>query len=207
MFKHINHQILTNMKKITLSFIAIAISGVLFASAPKTESFKVDASKSSVTWLAKKVTGQHNGKVALNNGTLALSNGKISGGKFEIDMTSIECLDLQGEWKDKLIGHLKSDDFFSVEKNPKTKFEITSVNTKDNNTVIKGNLTIKGITKEISFPASVSKKGDVLVAIATIRVDRTKFDIKYGSKSFIEGIGDKAIDDEFEMQVNLVAMK
>lgn len=195
------------MKKITLSFIAIAISGVLFASAPKTESFKVDASKSSVTWLAKKVTGQHNGKVALNNGTLALSNGKISGGKFEIDMTSIECLDLQGEWKDKLIGHLKSDDFFSVEKNPKTKFEITSVNTKDNNTVIKGNLTIKGITKEISFPASVSKKGDVLVAIATIRVDRTKFDIKYGSKSFIEGIGDKAIDDEFEMQVNLVAMK
>ena len=195
------------MKKITLSFIAIAISGVLFASAPKTESFKVDASKSSVTWLAKKVTGQHNGKVALNNGTLALSNGKISGGKFEIDMTSIECLDLQGEWKDKLIGHLKSDDFFSVEKNPKTKFEITSVNTKDNNTVIKVNLTIKGITKAISFPASVSKKGDVLVAIATIRVDRTKFDIKYGSKSFIEGIGDKAIDDEFEMQVNLVAMK
>lgn len=195
------------MKKITLSILAVAISGLLFAGAPKSETFKVDASKSSVTWLAKKVTGQHNGKVVLNNGTLALSNGKISGGKFEIDMTTIECLDLQGEWKDKLIGHLKSDDFFSVEKNPKTKFEITGVDTKANNTVIKGNLTIKGITKEISFPASVSKKGDVLVAIATIRIDRTKFDIKYGSKSFIEGIGDKAIDDEFEMQVNLVAMK
>jgi polyisoprenoid-binding protein YceI len=207
MFKHITikYQI---MKRITLSIMALAIAGTLFANAPKkSEAFKVDASKSSVTWLAKKVTGQHNGKVVLENGTLTVSNDKIIGGKFEIDMTSIEVLDLQGEWKDKLVGHLKSDDFFSVAKNPKSNFEITSVETKADGTTITGKLTIKGITKEITFPASVSKKGNVVVAIATIRIDRTKFDIKYGSKSFIEGIGDKAIDDEFEMQVNLVAMK
>ncbi len=196
------------MKKITLSILALALSGTLFANGPKkSESFKVDAAKSNVTWLAKKVTGQHNGKVILDNGSLTVSNDKITGGKFEIDMTSIEVLDLQGEWKDKLVGHLKSDDFFSVAKNPKSSFEITSVETKADGTTITGKLTIKGITKEISFPASISKKGNVVVAIATIRVDRTKFDIKYGSKSFIEGIGDKAIDDEFEMQVNLVAMK
>ncbi len=195
------------MKKIALNVLALAISGSLFASAPKkSETFKVDASKSSVTWLAKIVTGQHNGKIALENGSLTVADDKITGGKFLIDMNTIEVLDLQGEWKDKLTGHLRSDDFFSVEKNPKTSFEITKVDNKADATNITGKLTIKGITKEITFPASVSKKGNVVVAIATIRVDRTKFDIKYGSKSFIEGIGDKAIDDEFEMQVNLVAM-
>ncbi len=196
------------MKKVLFSVLAIAISGVVFAGAPtKSESFKVDASKSSVNWLAKKVTGQHNGTVTLSKGTLSLAGDKIVGGQFEVDMTSIECLDLQGEWKDKLVGHLKSEDFFSVSKNPNAKFEISSVETKANNTIVKGKLTIKGITQEISFPASISKKEGVVVAIATIKIDRTKYDIKYGSKSFIEGIGDKAIDDEFELKVNLVAIK
>lgn len=207
MFKHIIIKQITYMKKIALSMLAIAISGSLFAGAPKkSETFTVDASKSSVTWLAKKVTGQHNGKIALENGTLTVSGDKVTGGKFLIDMNTIDVLDLQGEWKDKLVGHLRSDDFFSVEKNPKTSFEITKVSNKADGTNITGKLTIKGITKEITFPASISKKDNILVAIATIRVDRTKFDIKYGSKSFIEGIGDKAIDDEFEMKVNLVAM-
>lgn len=196
------------MKRITLSLLALAIAGTVFAGSPKKpESFKVEASKSKVAWLAKKVTGQHNGTVTLTNGTLTVSNGTITGGTFSINMTTIECLDLQGEWKDKLVGHLKSDDFFSVEKNPTAKFEITNVAKKGDETIVTGNLSIKGITQSISFPASISQKGNVIVAIATIKVDRTKFDIKYGSKSFIEGIGDKAIDDEFELQVNLVAMK
>ncbi len=196
------------MKRITLSLLALALVATSFAKgSKKSESFKVDASKSSVNWLAKKVTGQHNGTITINNGTLALANDKIVGGKFEIDMTSIVNADLQGEWNTKLIGHLKSDDFFSVAKNPTAKLDITNVETKENNTIVNGKLTIKGITQDISFPASVSKKGNVVVAIATIRIDRTKYDIKYGSKSFIEGIGDKAIDDEFELQVNLVAIK
>jgi polyisoprenoid-binding protein YceI len=196
------------MKRITLSLLAIALVATSLAKgSKKSESFKVDASKSSVNWLAKKVTGQHNGTITISNGTLSLANDKIVGGKFEIDMTSIINADLQGEWNTKLIGHLKSDDFFSVAKNPTAKLDITNVETKENNTIINGKLTIKGITQDISFPASVSKKGNVVVAIATIRIDRTKYDIKYGSKSFIEGIGDKAIDDEFELQVNLVAIK
>ncbi|MCF8283961.1 MAG: YceI family protein [Sphingobacteriales bacterium] len=196
------------MKRITLSLLALALVATSFAKgSKKSESFKVDASKSSVNWLAKKVTGQHNGTITISNGTLALANDKIVGGKFEIDMTSIVNADLQGEWNTKLIGHLKSDDFFSVAKNPTAKLDITKVETKENNTIVNGKLTIKGITQDISFPASVSKKGNVVVAIATIRIDRTKYDIKYGSKSFIEGIGDKAIDDEFELQVNLVAIK
>ncbi len=196
------------MKKIALSLLAIVFAGTVFASGPKkAEAFKVEASKSKVAWLAKKVTGEHNGIVTLSAGTLAVANGTITGGSFTINMTSIECLDLQGEWKDKLVGHLRSDDFFSVDKNPTSKFDITNVSKKDDVTTVTGNLTIKGITQSISFPASISQKGNVIVAIATIKIDRTKFDIKYGSKSFIEGIGDKAIDDEFELQVNLVAMK
>lgn len=196
------------MKKITLSLLALALVATSFAKGTKkSESFKVDASKSTVNWLAKKVTGQHNGTVTISNGSLSIANDKITGGKFEIDMNSIVNSDLQGEWNTKLVGHLKSDDFFSVAKNPTAKLDITKVETKDNNTIVNGKLTIKGITQDISFPASVSKKGNVVVAIATIRIDRTKYDIKYGSKSFIEGIGDKAIDDEFELQVNLVAIK
>lgn len=196
------------MKKIALSLLAFALASTTFAASPKkAESYKVEASKSKVEWLAKKVTGQHNGVVTLTSGTLAVADGNITGGSFTINMSSIECLDLQGEWKDKLVGHLKSDDFFSVEKNPTSKFDITNVTKKGEETIVTGNLTIKGITQSISFPASISQKGKVIVAIAKIKIDRTKFDIKYGSKSFIEGIGDKAIDDEFELQVNLVAMK
>jgi len=159
MFKHIIIKQITYMKKITLSLLAVAISGSLFAGAPKkSETFTVDASKSSVTWLAKKVTGQHNGKIALENGSLTVSGDKVTGGKFLIDMNTIDVLDLQGEWKDKLVGHLRSDDFFSVDKNPKTSFEITKVSNKADGTNITGKLTIKGITKEITFPASISKK-------------------------------------------------
>lgn len=193
------------MKKLLLALMVFAAANTYAAKPSKNVSFKVDASKSKVEWLAKKVTGQHNGTVVLTNGNLLVSGEKITGGSFTIDMRSIACLDLTGEWNDKLVGHLKSDDFFSVENNPTSKFDITKVIEKEGNTVIEGNLTIKGITKPISFPASISKKGDVLVAIATIKIDRTKYDIKYGSKSFIEGIGDKAIDDDFEMKVNIIA--
>ncbi len=193
------------MKKLVLGLMVFAAVNVYAAKPSKNVSYKVDASKSKVEWLAKKVTGQHNGTVALTNGNLVVTGEKITGGSFTVDMTSIACLDLTGEWNGKLVGHLKSDDFFSVENNPSSKFEITKVVESAGNTTIEGNLTIKGITKPISFPASISKKGNIIVAIATIKIDRTKYDIKYGSKSFIEGIGDKAIDDEFELKVNLVA--
>ncbi len=193
------------MKKLVLGLMVFAAVNVYAAKPSKNVSYKVEASKSKVEWLAKKVTGQHNGTVALTSGNLVVNGDKIIGGSFIVDMTSIVCSDLTGEWNGKLVGHLKSDDFFSVENNPSSKFEITKVVESAGNTTIEGNLTIKGITKPISFPASVSKKGNVIVAIATIKIDRTKYDIKYGSKSFIEGIGDKAIDDDFELKVNLVA--
>ena len=93
------------MKKITLSLLAIVFAGTMFAAGPKkAESFKVEASKSKVAWLAKKVTGQHNGVVTLTSGTLAVSNGTITGGTFTINMTSIECLDLSSCFLGAILG-------------------------------------------------------------------------------------------------------
>ncbi len=199
------------MKKLVLGILAISTFGMMSFSAPKAkkeETYKVDAAKSSVTWLAKKVTGQHNGNVNISSGSLTMAGDAIKSGAFVIDMTSINVLDLQGEWKDKLVGHLKSDDFFSVAKNPTSKLEITKVSSESaDKVIIEGNLIIKGISKPISFPAAISKKGNVLVAVSTFKIDRSKYDIRYGSKSFFESIGDKAIEDEFELQVNLVAIK
>ncbi|MEY2799644.1 MAG: hypothetical protein RI934_632 [Bacteroidota bacterium] len=190
--------------------LSILLAGLVATAAPKAKSvnYKVDGTASSINWLAKKVTGQHGGTIAMTSGALTVANDNITGGTFVIDMNSIKCTDLTGEWADKLIGHLRSDDFFSVEKNPTAQLTITKVNYESANKAnIDANLTIKGITKAISFPSAISKKGDVLVAVSTIRIDRTKFDIKYGSKSFFESIGDKAIEDEFEITVNLVAKK
>lgn len=199
------------MNKILTLIIGTASIGLMSFTNPnlkKEETFKVDNSKSTIVWNAKKVTGAHTGNVNISNGTLAVSGENITSGNFTVDMKSITCTDLQGEWNDKLVGHLKSDDFFSVDKSPSSQLQITKVTPAENGRVnVEGNLTIKGITKPISFPASVSKKGSVIVAVATIKIDRTKYDIRYGSKSFIEGIGDKAIDDDFELQVNLVAIK
>jgi len=199
------------MKKIisTLSILTIAFLSMSFINPAKESSFKVDVQKSNIAWNGKKVAGQHSGNIKLSGGTLNLNDGKLSNGSFNINMNSITCTDLQGEWADKLVGHLKADDFFGVEKFPTSSFVITKVSPASAGTVnISGNLTIKGITKAISFPASMSVSGNTLTASAKgVKVDRTKYDIRYGSKSFFDSIGDKAIDDEFTLDITLVATK
>jgi polyisoprenoid-binding protein YceI len=199
------------MKRIisTLSIVSIAFLSMSFINPVKESSFKVDVQKSNIAWNGKKVAGQHSGNIKLSGGTLSLNKGKLSNGSFSINMNSITCTDLQGEWADKLVGHLKADDFFGVEKFPTSSFVITKVSPASAGTVnISGNLTIKGITKAISFPASMSVSGNTLTASAKgVKVDRTKYDIRYGSKSFFDSIGDKAIDDEFTIDINLVATK
>lgn len=203
--------ILIMTKKITLGFIATAIATAFAFTTPKEKTattYSVDTKTTSAAWLAKKVTGQHNGKLNIANGTVISNGTTITGGTFEFDMKSITCEDLTDkEWNDKLIGHLKSDDFFSVDKFATAKFEVTkAVAKKDNDYDVTGKLTIKGITNEITFPAKIKMDGKKMVVIAKIMVNRTKFDIKYGSASFFESIGDKAINDEFELDVNVVAI-
>ena len=169
----------------------------------KVVTYTVDTERSKIDWSAKKVGGGHMGTIMITSGTL-VSNGKsLTKGSFLINMSSITSDNA------KVTTHLKSDDFFSAEKNPNSKFEITKVTAAGAGRVnITGNLTIKGITHPLAFPATVRQQKDVIVAVATgVRVDRTKYDIKFRSKTFFLDIGDKAIDDEFELNINLVAKK
>jgi polyisoprenoid-binding protein YceI len=195
------------MKKLVL-LLALAIVGFMsFTSKPAPTTFKVDASKSTFKWTGKKVTGSHWGYIKFSEGSVMLDKGALVGGAFTVDMNSLDCQDLKpGQGAEKLVGHLKADDFFGTDKFPSASLKIKSTSPKGNNIYdVKADLTIKGITNEISFPATVSVAGGALTATANFNVDRTKFDIKYGSGSFFENLGDKAISNEFQVEINLAA--
>lgn len=183
------------LKTIALALVAF----VSFTSQAQT-SKKVNAEKSSIHWIGKKVTGQHDGTVNLKGGILMFKGDKLAGGKFTVDMTTISTKDLEGNWAAKLDGHLKSDDFFSTEKFPTATLEFKTIKTKsDNVTTVTADLTIKGITNPITFDMTVNGN----TATTKLVIDRTKYDIKYKSGSFFENLGDKTIYDDFELDVNL----
>jgi polyisoprenoid-binding protein YceI len=182
--------------------------------AKKDEAYKLQTNLSTVGWLGKKVTGQHNGSVQFKDGTVQVRGNQIVGGTFVVDMNSIKVEDLtDAGYNAKLVGHLKADDFFGVDKNPTASFKITKLaaikgaGANDNNVNVTGDLTIKGITKPVTFPAKVGVKDGVAAASGTAVIDRTLFDIRYGSKSFFESIGDKAIDNNFSLTFNVIAKK
>ena len=169
---------------------------------------------SKLTWLGKKVTGEHTGNINIANGNLLIAKNKLVGGTFEIDMNSITATDItDAEYNGKFVGHMKSDDFFATAKYPKAAFKITSLapikgaKPGEANYNVTGNLTIKGITNPVTFPATVKVEGNKATAQGTATIDRTKYDIKYGSKSFFESIGDKAINDDFTLNFNVVAQQ
>ena len=177
--------------------------------ARKAVTFNVDVKKSTLAWHGKKVTGEHNGTVELNRGNLIFDGKNLTGGLIEIDMTSIKNLDVADEgYRNKLVGHLKSDDFFNVEKYPTATLKITKATPKGGNAYdVTGDLTVRGKTAPVTFPATVTLDGNNATATAKVVVDRSKYDVKYGSKSFFENIGDKMIYDEFDLTVKLVATK
>ncbi|GEO06506.1 hypothetical protein AAE02nite_41700 [Adhaeribacter aerolatus] len=177
--------------------------------------YKIDPAQSTMTWNGKKVTGEHNGTIKIASGELQADKNKVVGGNVLIDMNSIVNLDVTDkDYNQKLVGHLKSDDFFSTEKHPNATFKLTKVTPVKSakasaaNATVNGLLTIKGITQPVSFPAVVNVQGNTITAKSdAVTLDRTKWDIRYGSKSFFENIGDKAIHDDFTVQFNLVAKK
>ena len=169
----------------------------------------VNTEKSTIGWKGQKLTGSHFGTIKLKRGSVKMSNHLLESGTFEIDMATINDTDMTGEWKGKLEGHLKSVDFFATDKFPLAKFDVTGggplqADTNGNNYFIKGNLTIKGITNEIEFNATLKINESSFTAVANITIDRTKWGIKYNSKSFFEDIGDKLIYDDIELNINIV---
>ncbi len=176
--------------------------------------YKLDGASSIIEWVGKKPTGQHSGNIKVTNGLIKVQDKKIHSGSFIIDMTSINVTDLEGDEKISLEGHLKGegegkeDHFFNVAKFPNAKFEITGITENDGKTSIEGNLTIKGITKNISFPANTSLEGNVLTLNTEIfTINRTDWGVNYASKSIIADIGDKFINDDIELKISVKANK
>ena len=184
-----------NLKTIALALV-VAL-GTLTVSAQTGK--KADPSKSSINWVGKKFTGQHTGTIDLKEGTLIFKGEKLVGGNFTVDMATISTTDLSGKAKTNLDGHLKADDFFGTEKFPTSKLVFKSIGEKSKNVyTVTADLTIKEITNPIQFEIIVD--GDK--ATTALKVDRTKYDIKYASTG-MGVVADKAISDEFELNITL----
>ncbi len=211
----INQEIKTK-KKITTSgtvgrykmaFLVLILTGLSVIL--KAADYDIDKTASKIKWEAKKVTGKHNGTISFVSGIVTANKSKITGGNFVIDMKTIVDEDLTDPgYNKKLIGHLSSDDFFSVEKFPESKMEIKKVELVLGDEYKFGaDLTIKGITNPVEFNAKVQLSGDKLKAAGVITVNRTLYGIKYGSGSFFQGLGDKVIYDDFTLVFEVVAQK
>jgi polyisoprenoid-binding protein YceI len=213
-------------KTINKMMIIAALSGLLFVSCSsdaveageKKESaqasehsitYRVNTSESELHWHGKKLAYGHSGLITISSGSLSMEADKLSAGKFEIDMKTIKETgeNIDPEKASQLEGHLMSADFFDVEKFPLSTFEITAAEKNADGTYkISGNLTIKGITKNIEFPATIQTTGDKLMAQAEFTINRTNWDIKYGS-GISGAVGDMVISDDITFKVILKADK
>lgn len=189
------------MKRILISFILIAMTGLTMTA----QNLIADAGNSTLKWHGEKVTGEHDGLINLKKGHMEIKDDRITAGKFIIDMTSITNTDLTDPaWNKKLVDHLKSDDFFGVATHPEASIEIVSSSKFVNNeSTVDAKLTIKGITQPVTFKV----KRDGMAYHADITVDRSKFDVRYGSGSFFDNLGDNLIYDEFTLKVKVVTKK
>ena len=199
------------MKLTFTSAIVLALL-VSIAAIPveKETKYLITANKSNVRWNAKKVTGEHSGLISIKRGYLKMNESTLTTGTVFMDMNSISCLDLEDEGENKkLVGHLKSDDFFSAQKYPESVFKIYKIiPIKDNEEythTLEGALTIKGYTNPLNFPVKLEMKKEKVYISGKTSVDRTKYNIKYGSGKFFEDLGDRMIYDEFTIDFKIVA--
>jgi polyisoprenoid-binding protein YceI len=187
--------------KMKKAFLLIMLSGFILVNSGAQAKLVADTTQTKLLWLGEKVTGQHTGTIKLQSGWLNLQDNKIASGEFDIDMATIK----DSENNQRLEGHMKSDDFFGVQKFPLAKLIITGSTPFDKgNGTITGTLTIKDVTNPIEFKAAMQKKDDGMWFFANIDIDRTKYNIRYGSGSFFENLGDKTIYDDFKLKVNLL---
>ena len=172
------------------------------------ETYKISPENSTIEWVGEKVSGSHSGFINLQNAFFVFEEEKFVGGEFNIDMNSIKCTDIENpKYAAKLEEHLKDPDFFNSSKYPTSNFKITNIIFDGTSYMISGNITIKEISQEIIFPAKFENDGDLFYATATLKIDRTKHDIKYGSGSFFDDLGDRMIYDEFTIKIHLQGSK
>ena len=194
------------MKKSTL-ILGLGFAAVLGLSAFTSAGEKnAKETTSVIEWTGSKVIGgDHTGTISIKDSQFEFKKGQLSGGTVIADMTTITNTDLDGEWNQKLVGHLNSDDFFSTAKHPTATLKITKVSkgTDANTYKVVADLTIKGITKSQNFVATVKPDGKHHVITANVNIDRTQYDVKYGSSSYFDSLGDKAISDNFNLNVTI----
>ena len=201
--KKLNYYLFTSLLLISLSTLALnftfnSLNGTTNLS--NDEVIPVNTSKSTVKWKGEKVTGFHEGIISIKTANLTFDNDVLTGGEVIIDMSTINCTDLSGPYKNKLEEHLNSDDFFNVLDYPVSKLKITKcTKVNENKYNVVADLTIKEITKSVEFETELINN----VATANLNIDRTKFDIKYSSESFFKNLGDKMIYDNFNLTVNI----
>lgn len=169
----------------------------------ETQKFEVSPAKSGISWVGRKVTGAHDGTIAIKEGFLLFRKDQLVGGRFIIDMESIKILDVTDpDTNLQFANHLASDDFFSIEQHPEAIFEITSVA----GPRVAGNLTIKGITSPVSFDTDISHSAGTVAASGKIVIDRTKYGIKFRSGNFFKDLGDTLIYNDFDLHVTITAV-
>lgn len=191
------------MKKIFLTLVLASV----FAGSASAETYTVDPSASVVKWQASKVTGKHDGRISVSSGAIVFEGDRFTGGEAVIDTASIVVDDIKdAENNAKLTGHLKSGDFFDAENHPQAVIKVTGAeSTGEGLYTVTADVTIKGFTKPVVFPATVVKTDTGVKASAQITLDRTDFEIRYGSGKFFENLGDRMIHDTFSLEVSISA--
>lgn len=178
----------------------------------KAAEMTVNTETSVLNWKGEKPTGSHNGTVNLKSGTLKIADGKPQAGKFVFDMSSITVDDIEdAEDNAKLTGHLKSTDFFSVDSFPTASFEITEIKqieAENASHKVSGNLTVKGITKNISFNSNITVNEEGFTAKAEpFKIDRTEWKVNYNSGKFFDNLKDRLIKDDIILSFDVQGKK
>ena len=172
------------------------------------DTLSVDKNSAQIRWIGKKVTGEHDGSIDISSGWVIIDNNTIINGNIILDMKTITSLDIESpEYRKKLDDHLKNEDFFHVDSFPFSRLKFsenqsfiisdTTVN------IFSAELTIRGITHKIHFPGLVSNTGDSYHTKGELNIDRTLFDVRYGSGKFFDDLGDRMIYDEFTIQFDM----
>ncbi len=196
------------MKTFLLSAVLLTTTAIA-QNKPMTTTYSVDTNKTTVHWTGKKVTGQHDGYVKAKSGNLIFTGPELTGGEIIVDMDSMTVTDItDAEYVGKFLGHMKSPDFFDTAKYPDAKLVIKSTKKSGKDLEVSGDLTMIGKTAPITFKVTDWKWSDKEVTgKTTVTVDRTKWGLKYGSASFFKSLGDKAIHNEFTLDIDLRATR
>ncbi len=196
------------MKKTVLALLVLGFVLISFKTIDS-ETYTAIVDESTITWAASRPGKTHDGTLAISNGNLIFEENKLIGGDFTIDMKTIKVLDIKpGKMNQKLVDHLNSSDFFDVENHATGNYRVTRSEAKDGKILVKGQLTLKGITNDVEFLADVSNTDDaVTLKTGEFKIDRTKWDIKFRLGKFFDDLKNRLIYDDITITVNVKATK